>query len=187
MNRQTSHPPLPIQEVEPTLPDILAHGLHVVFCGINPGADAALAGHHFLGRGNRFWPVLHLAGFTPHQLAPADDWSALDFGLGLTTAVARPTSRADQIQKEEFDEAAAGLRAKLEFFKPLYVAFLGKAAYAAMSGKRDLAWGEQPERFGGARVWILPNPSGLNRGFTKERLVDAYSELRRAVIASSLR
>ena len=78
----------------PGLPDILAPGLQVVFCGLNPGVDAAAAGHHFLGRGNRFWPVLHLAGFTPHLVAPQDDASVLGFGLGLTAAVGRPTRRA---------------------------------------------------------------------------------------------
>lgn len=180
MNSRPSRHPTTTADVEQTLPDILAHGLHVVFCGINPGADAAAAGHHFLGRGNRFWPVLHLAGFTPYQVAPENDRAVLDFGLGLTAVVSRPTNRADQIQKEEFAHAASALLAKLEFYKPLCIAFLGKAAYAAMTGKRQVAWGEQPERFGGARVWVLPNPSGLNRGFTKEKLVDAYSELRRA-------
>jgi TDG/mug DNA glycosylase family protein len=174
-----------IFEVEQALPDILAHGLRVVFCGINPGAEAATTGHHFLGRGNRFWPVLHLAGFTPYLVTPENDGSVLDFGLGLTAAVARPTSRADQVRKEEFTEAASVLLAKLEFFKPSCIAFLGKAAYVAMTGKRNVAWGEQAERFGGARVWILPNPSGLNRGFTKERLVDAYSELRRAITSTN--
>ena len=165
----------------PGLPDILAPGLRVVFCGLNPGVDAAAAGHHFLGRGNRFWPVLHLAGFTPHLVAPQDDASVLCFGLGLTAAVGRPTSRADQVGADEFAQAAAGLQHKLALLQPQWIAFLGKAAYAAMTGKCQLEWGEQPERFGGARVWILPNPSGLNRGYSKQQLVDAYAELQRAL------
>lgn len=164
------------------LPDILAPGLQVVFCGLNPGAEAAVAGHHFLGRGNRFWPVLHLAGFTPHQVAPQDDASVLAFGLGLTAAVGRPTQRADQVGKDEFAQAAAGLQHKLALLRPQWIAFLGKAAYAAMTGQRHVEWGEQTERFGGARVWILPNPSGLNRGYSKEQLVQAYAELRRALV-----
>jgi len=168
-------------EFDQPLPDILGHGLKVVFCGINPGADAASAGHHFLGRGNRFWPVLHLAGFTPHQIAPENDRTVLDFGLGLTAAVARPTNRADQILAGEFADAATALSDKLQFYKPHCIAFLGKAAYAGITGRRQVAWGDQTELFGGARVWILPNPSGLNRGFTKEKLVDAYSELRRLI------
>lgn len=165
----------------PGLPDILAPGLRVVFCGLNPGADAAIAGHHFLGRGNRFWPVLYLGGFTPHQVAPQDDGSVLAFGIGLTAAVGRPTQRADQVATDEFAQAAEGLLEKLALAQPQWIAFLGKAAYAAMTGQRTIGWGEQPERFGGARVWILPNPSGLNRSYSKERLVEAYAQLQRAL------
>ena len=102
----------------PGLPDILGPGLQVVFCGLNPGVDAAIAGHHFLGRGNRFWPVLHLAGFTPHQVVPQDDRSVLDFGLGLTAAVGRPTQRAEQVGADEFAQAAAGLLQKLALAQP---------------------------------------------------------------------
>jgi len=172
---------MPTIESNQALPDILGHGLNVVFCGINPGVDAAAAGHHFLGRGNRFWPVLHLAGFTPRQLAPEEDKTALDFGIGLTAAVARATQRADQLEVGEFAEAGAVLADKLALYRPQVIAFLGKAAYAGITGKRNLEWGAQPELFGGARVWILPNPSGLNRGFTKYMLVEAYSALRRTL------
>lgn len=163
------------------LADILAHGLRVVFCGINPGADAAAAGHHFLGRGNRFWPVLHLAGFTPHQLAPRDDGSVLAYGIGLTAAVARPTQRADQVEAGEFAGAASVLLGKLERYRPSCIAFLGKAAYLGITGKRDAAWGEQAELLGRTRVWILPNPSGLNRSFSKDQLVTAYAALNAAL------
>lgn len=165
----------------PGLPDILAPGLQVVFCGLNPGAGAAVACHHFLGRGNRFWPVLHLAGFTPHLVAPRDDRCVLAYGLGLTVAVGRPTRGADDIMAEEFADAASALIRKLELYRPRCIAFMGKAAYMGITGKRRVDWGEQAERLAGARVWILPNPSGLNRGFTRERLVEAYSELRRSL------
>lgn len=167
--------------LENGLPDILGHGLQVVFCGLNPGMDAAAAGHHFLGRGNRFWPVLHLAGFTPQQIAPEDDRCVLSYGLGLTAAVARPTRRADEIDDDEFADAASALLRKLEHYRPQCIAFLGKAAYMAISGKRTLNWGEQTVRLGGARVWILPNPSGLNRGYSKEQLVEAYAALRQSL------
>lgn len=167
--------------LEQSLPDILDHGLQVVFCGINPGVDAAAAGHHFLGRGNRFWPVLHLAGFTPQLIAPRDDRDVLAYGLGLTVAVGRPTRGADEIMAEEFAGEASSLIRKLELYQPRCVAFLGKAAYMGISGKRRVEWGEQAERLAGARVWILPNPSGLNRGFTKEHLVEAYAALRRSL------
>jgi len=159
------------------LPDVLGPGLMVVFCGINPGVGAAASGHHFVGRGNRFWRVLHLAGFTQHQMAPEDDGTMLQLGYGLTTAVGRPTNRADQLLADEFTDAAATLLAKVERYRPLYLAFLGKAAYAAISGKKVIEWGEQKERFGAARVWVLPNPSGRNRSFSLELLVQAYSGL----------
>lgn len=162
------------------LPDILEHGLRVVFCGLTPGLDAAAAGHHFLGRGNRFWPVLHLAGFTPQQIAPQDDRSVLRHGLGLTAAAARPTQRADEIDKDEYALAAPALLRKLQVYQPAFIAFLGKEAYRNIAGKRQVEWGEQAERLGGARVWVLPNPSGLNRGFSLEQLVYAYAALRRA-------
>jgi TDG/mug DNA glycosylase family protein len=170
----------PIAPVQ-SLPDVLGPGLIVIFCGINPGVDAATGGHHFIGRGNRFWRVLHLAGFTQQQIAPEDDGVMLEFGYGLTTAVDRPTNRADQLLVDEFTDAAATLLAKVKRYKPLYLAFLGKSAYAAISGGKVIEWGEQQARFGGARVWVLPNPSGRNRSFSLDRLVQAYSELQNSL------
>lgn len=166
---------------EPTvagLPDILQPGLKVLFCGINPGVCAAAAGHHFLGRGNRFWRVMHAAGFTPKQLDPLHDRELLRYGCGLTTAVARPSARADQISQQEFSRAARSLREKVERAAPEHLAFLGKAAYAALSARKDIDWGDQRTTWGGASVCVLPNPSGLNRGFSLDQLVFAYRELR---------
>jgi TDG/mug DNA glycosylase family protein len=155
----------------------------VVFCGINPGARAAATGHNFVGRSNRFWRAIHLAGFTPHQIAAEDDQTLLRYGCGLTTAVARPTRRADELSQAELADAGEVLRRKIERYAPRHVAFLGKAAYAAITLRRDIAWGPQPESFGGAGAWLLPNPSGLNRGFTLDQLVAAYGAFRRAVAA----
>lgn len=156
------------------LPDILAPGLRVVFIGLNPGMDASMHGHHFLGRSNRFWKVLHLAGFTVDLVAPEHDASVLAMGYGLTTVVVRPTARADQIGAGEFAQAAAALEAKIEHHRPLGVAFLGKAAYGEIVGKKKIDWGRQDAPFGGAQVWVLPNPSGLNRAFSLDQLVAAY-------------
>jgi TDG/mug DNA glycosylase family protein len=172
---------MPGSAAEQALPDVLGHGLRVVFCGLNPGMEAAAAGHHFLGRGNRFWPVLHLAGFTPQLVAPQDDRSVLAYGLGLTAAVARPTRRAGEIAAGEYADSATALLHKLAFYRPHCVAFLGKAAYLEITGRRSAQWGEQPDRLGTTRAWILPNPSGLNRGYSKAQLVDAYAALRRAL------
>ncbi|RKF48583.1 G/U mismatch-specific DNA glycosylase [Paraburkholderia fungorum] len=167
-----------------SLPDILEPGLPVVFCGINPGVLAASSGHHFAGRGNRFWRTVHLAGFTPEQIAPEDDRTLLQYGCGLTTAVSRPTARADELSPWEFKAAAAEFEQKIERYAPQCVAFLGKMALSAMSGKREIDWGRQPALFGGARAWVLPNPSGLNRSFSLDALVIAYRELRLAVAAA---
>ncbi|WP_408229473.1 G/U mismatch-specific DNA glycosylase [Paraburkholderia sediminicola] len=164
-----------------SLPDILEPSLSVVFCGINPGVLAASTGHHFAGRGNRFWRAVHLAGFTPEQISPEDDRTLLQYRCGLTTVVSRPTARADELSQSDFKAAAVEFERKIERYAPQCVAFLGKMALCAMSGKRDIDWGLQPTAFGGARAWVLPNPSGLNRGFSLDALVTAYRELRLAV------
>ncbi|SAK47433.1 DNA glycosylase [Caballeronia catudaia] len=165
------------------LPDIVAPGLAVVFCGINPGMLAAATGHHFAGRGNRFWRVVHLAGFTPVQLLPEDDRAFLRYGYGLTTAVARPTARAAMLSRIEIVAAASAFEAKIAGLAPRYIAFLGKMALSAITGKRDIEWGLQAGTFGGARAWVLPNPSGLNRAFSLDELVTAYRELHAAAFA----
>ncbi len=160
------------------LPDIAAPGLDVIFCGLNPGLTAAIEGHHFIGRGNRFWRTLHLAGFTPSQIDPAHDASLLDHRLGITSVVERPTAGADDLERSEFVTAAAGFEAWVRRYAPRCVAFLGKAAYAAMMGRRTVEWGRQAEPFGGAVAWVLPNPSGRNLAFSQDALVAAYRDLR---------
>lgn len=153
----------------------------MIFCGINPGMTAAAQGHHFAGRGNRFWRTLHLAGFTPGQVQPENDRTLLRYQCGLTAVVERPTASADQLSLHEFSAAAAGFEQKIARHAPRFVAFLGKAAYCALSGQREVAWGLQAKTFGNAAVWVLPNPSGRNRAFSLEQLVAAYRELRLAI------
>jgi TDG/mug DNA glycosylase family protein len=162
------------------LPDLLSKGLDVVFCGINPALSAARAGHHFSSRSNRFWRVLHLAGFTPHLIQPESDRTILQYGCGLTAAVERATVRASELTSHEFHEAGEELERKLRRYRPRYLAFLGKPAFAAIFRQAKIGWGQQSLRFGGAEVWVLPNPSGLNRAFSLEALVSAYRELRTA-------
>jgi TDG/mug DNA glycosylase family protein len=164
-----------------SLPDVLAPGLAVVFIGINPGARAAAAGHNFAGSNNRFWRAVHLAGFTPVELSAEQDQTFVKYGCGLTTAVARPTRRAEEVTRAEVIAGVAVLKAKIERYAPGTIAFLGKAAFAAINGQREVIWGPQPGRFAGAAVWVVPNPSGLNRGFSLDELVTAYAALRRAV------
>jgi len=164
------------------LPDLLSKNLDVVFCGINPALSAARAGHHFSSRSNRFWRVLHLAGFTPHLIPAENDRTILQYGCGLTAAVGRATVRASELKSHEFHRAAAGLERKLRRYCPHYLAFLGKPAFAAIFRQRRVDWGRQPVKFGGAEVWVLPNPSGLNRAFSLERLVLAYRDFRIATM-----
>jgi TDG/mug DNA glycosylase family protein len=169
------------------LPDILANALDVVFCGLNPGLRAADAGHHFVGRGNRFWPVLFKSGFTPRLFEPADDRLLLNERCGLTTVVARPTASADEISVREFAGASAALKSKIEEYKPGCVAFLGKRAFSAIVDRSTVEWGPQTELFGGTGAWVLPNPSGRNGGFSFDELVLAYRELRLAARAGTKR
>lgn len=159
------------------LTDIIADRLDVLFCGINPGMTAAVAGHHFVGRSNRFWRVIHRAGFTPVEIPAEEDRSILQYGCGITSVVKRATAGADELSPAEFIAAAKGFRRKIARYAPRYVAFLGKAAYAGLSGQRDVAWGLQPARMEGAAVWVLPNPSGRNRAFSLDALVEAYRQL----------
>jgi TDG/mug DNA glycosylase family protein len=160
------------------LPDLLSKDLDVVFCGINPALSAARVGHHFSSRSNRFWRVLHLAGFTPHLIQPESDCTILQYGCGLTAAVERPTVRASELMSHEFHLAAKVLEQKLDRYRPRYLAFLGKPAFAAIFRQKRVDWGQQSARFGGAEVWVLPNPSGLNRAFSLDALVSRYRDLR---------
>jgi TDG/mug DNA glycosylase family protein len=163
------------------LTDIISKNLKVVFCGINPGLTSAMQGHHFSNRSNRFWRVLHQAGFTPYEIEPRFDTTILTYGYGLTTAVARATVRADELSKEEFNSSIESFKQKIEKYKPARLAFLGKPAWSAFSGLKTVEWGLQEKKFGGAIVWVLPNPSGLNRSFTLQSLVDHYQELLKSI------
>ncbi|MET3651251.1 G/U mismatch-specific DNA glycosylase [Dyella japonica] len=179
------HARIETRAVTNELPDIIGDHLTLLFCGINPGMTAATAGHHFVNRSNRFWRVLHLAGFTPREIPPEQDRTILDYGYGLTAVVRRATARADQLSRDEFTAAAAEFTQKIARRAPRFVAFLGKPAYAALSGQRDIVWGEQPGQLEGAAIWVVPNPSGRNRAFTLDALVAAYRPLYLATIGAT--
>ena len=166
-------------------PDILAKGLDVIFCGLNPASSAAVAGHNFSNGTNRFWTVLHLAGFTGVRLQPQDERRLLEYGCGITAVVRRPTKSAAEVSPEEFRQARLGFEAKMRHYAPRSIAFLGKRALSAMIGRPDVGWGRLPTEFAGTMAWLLPNPSGLNRGFTRDALVSAYEELRVALAQST--
>jgi len=162
-------------------PDVLARGLDAIFCGINPAASAAQAGHNFSNPSNRFWTVLHLSGFTDVRLQPEDEMRLLEYGCGITAVVRRATNRASDVAAEEFRKARPGFEAKMRRYAPRSIAFLGKRAFSMMTDEQNVAWGRHSAMFAGTMAWILPNPSGLNRGFTLAALVSSYSELRAAL------
>lgn len=159
------------------LGDVVGPGLRVLFCGINPGLVSAETGHHFARPGNRFWPALHLAGFTPRLFRPDEQKGLLGLDLGITNVVARPSARADELTKAELIAGGENLVKKVLTYQPQWLAVVGVTAYRDAFGERKAAMGEQARRIGATRVWILPNPSGLNAHYTLPKLAAAYAEL----------
>ena len=160
--------------------DVVAPGLRVLFVGINPGLYTAATGHHFARPGNRFWPALHAAGFSARLLHPSEQRELLSRGYGITNLVNRATATADQVAPQEFVAGRRRLAAKVRRLKPRVVAFLGVGAYCHAFGLRRASLGEQAEHFEGARVWVLPNPSGLNANYQLGALVELFRSLKKA-------
>jgi len=163
-----------------TVPDLIAPNLRVLFVGINPGLYSGAVGHHFARPGNRFWKVLAAAGFTEGVLSPFDERLLLERGFGITNIVRRTTAAADELSAEELTRGARRLRAKVARRRPGVVAFLGLQAYRVALGRPRATVGQQKERFGGAVVWVLPNPSGLNAHYQLPALTRLFARLRRA-------
>ena len=170
-----------------TVPDVIAHGLRVLFCGINPGLYSGATGHHFARPGNRFWPVLHRAGFTDRILAPWEERELLVRGYGITNLVARATAAAAELTANEFIAGARRLERKVKRFQPRWVAVVGIGAYRMAFGRPRAVIGPQPERLGPARLWLLPQPSGLNANHQMPELTVAFRELRKAAVDRGLR
>ena len=163
-----------------TIPDVAGPGLRVLFSGINPGLYSAATGYHFARPGNRFWPALHRSGFTPRQLAPHEQQQLLALGLGITNVVARATARADELQPGELVEGGRILAAKVAGLRPRWLAVVGVTAFRAAFAQPHAAVGPQSESFGGTRVWVLPNPSGLNAHWNAAALAAEFARLRAA-------
>jgi len=161
--------------------DVIAPGLKVLFVGINPGLYSAATGHHFARPGNRFWPALHAAGFTPRLLHPSEQRELLDAGYGITNLVNRGTATADELAPEEFVAGRKRLAAKVRRHRPKVLAFLGVGAYCHAFSLKGAAIGPQPQRFEGAAVWVLPNPSGLNANYQLPALVKLFRSLRSSI------
>ncbi|MGW1782750.1 G/U mismatch-specific DNA glycosylase [Streptomyces sp. NPDC002143] len=160
------------------VPDVVAGGLRVLFCGINPGLMTAATGHHFARPGNRFWPVLHLSGFTPRLMKPAEQQELLTYGLGITNVVARASARADELTAQEYRDGGRLLAEKVTRLKPRWLAVVGVTAYRAAFDDRKAQMGPQERLIGDTRVWVLPNPSGLNAHWTAATMAEEYGRLR---------
>lgn len=159
-----------------TVPDIIAPDLQVLFCGINPSLYSAAVGHHFARPGNRFWRSLYAAGFTERLLAPFEDRDLLKFGYGLTNIVDRATVRADELDPDELVIGQQQLVAKVQHYRPRFLAILGISAYRTAFNSPKAVIGKQ-NNLDSAIVWVLPNPSGLNAHYQIEDLKRVYGEL----------
>jgi TDG/mug DNA glycosylase family protein len=162
------------------IPDVIAPGLRVLFCGINPSLYSGATGDHFARPGNRFWTALHASGFTDRLLHPSEKGELIASRLGITNLVARATARADELTDDELREGAVLLAAKAERYRPRFIALLGLSAYRVATGHKKASIGLQEETIGLSSVWLLPNPSGLNAHYQPPDLARVFGELRRA-------
>jgi len=162
------------------LSDLIAPDLAILFCGINPGLYSAAVNHHFARPGNRFWPTLFAAGFTPRRFTGFDDRELLALGFGLTNVVARASASADELSLDELRVGARLLRRKVARYRPRFLAVVGFGAYRAAFDRPGATGGLQPERLGSTQIWLLPNPSGLNAHHLPAELARRFGELRAA-------
>jgi len=163
-----------------TVPDLIAPGLSVLFCGINPGLYSGATGHHFARPGNRFWPALHAAGFSDRLLAPWEEHLLLERGFGITNLVARATATAGELTGAELVAGRRRLERQVRRTAPKWVAVLGVGAYRTAFGRPRATVGRQSESLAGANLWVLPNPSGLNAHYQLPDLVREFAELHEA-------
>jgi TDG/mug DNA glycosylase family protein len=163
-----------------TVPDLIAPNLKVLFVGINPGLYTAAIGHHFGRPGNRFWPALFAGGFTDRLLWPWEKELLLAGGYGITNLVRRATARADELDDEELRAGTKRLLKTVQRYRPAFVAIVGITSYRIAFDRPLAKLGRQEEKIGGAPVWVLPNPSGLNAHYQPAALAHLFRELRDA-------
>lgn len=169
-----------------SVPDLVGPGLRLLFVGINPGLWTAATQTHFAHPGNRFYPALRLAGIVDREISRADGMTDDDRaylvsrGIGNTNLVPRATVRADELSAEELRAGRRRLEAFVAEHRPRVVAIAGITAYRTAFGRPKAKLGEQPEGIGDARLWVVPNPSGLNAHATIASLAVAYAEPARA-------
>jgi double-stranded uracil-DNA glycosylase len=157
-----------------TIPDLIAPGLSILFCGINPGLYSAATGRHFARPGNRFWGALHGAGITDRLLAPTEGNTLLQSRCGITDLVARSSASAAELSADELIEGRRHLHAKVERYTPLCLAILGIGAYRIAFEKPNAVLGKQAEQMGATEIWVLPNPSGLNAHYPARELARQF-------------
>jgi len=168
----------------PPLRDRIRRPVRVLLVGINPGIRSSQLGHHFAGPSNRFWKLLYESRLVPEPIGFADDHRLPEWGFGMTNLIPRPTPGIDTLRPEEYVAGAKILRRKVRRLKPEVVAFIGVTLFRSVFGRRagqPVALGFQAERFEGARVFVLPNPSGRNANFSYAEMLDAFARLRRAL------
>ena len=167
--------------VTKTVPDVIKPNLNVLFVGINPGLYTAAVGHHFARPGNRFWPALHLSGFIPRLMSPFDEHELLDLNLGITNLVPRATATADQLTADELRAGAKTLTRKIRRYRPRFAAIIGVGAYRTAFDRKSACPGLQPQTIDNTRLWLLPNPSGLNAHYQLSDLASLFAMLKDAV------
>lgn len=164
-----------------SVPDVIAPGLKVLFCGINPGLYSGAVGHHFARPGNRFWIGLFRAGFTDRLLTPAEERHLLDFNYGITNIVNYATAQASQLSRAELKAGGEILAKKIMEFQPRVLAILGIEAYRRAFDRPGSGVGRQPDKIGSTILWVLPNPSGINANYQLADLVRLFRELRESL------
>jgi double-stranded uracil-DNA glycosylase len=164
------------------LRDRITRGVRILFVGINPGQRSEAIGHHFAGYSNRFWPLLYDSRLVSERIAAEDDDRLREWGLGITNLVPRMTPGIDSLRPAEYVAGARVLRRKLRRFTPPIVALVGVSIYRSLfnvRGGRHVSLGLQTEELEGARVFVLPNPSGRNANFSYAEMLAAFRSLRR--------
>jgi TDG/mug DNA glycosylase family protein len=161
------------------LSDRIKPGVRILFVGINPGVRSAAIGHHFAGYSNRFWKALFESRLIPEPLRAEDDHRLPEWGYGITNLIPRMTPGIDTLRPDEYAAGLGALRRKVRRWKPSVVAFVGVTLFRAVYAKRGpVALGWQPETFEGARIFVLPNPSGRNANYSYTQMVAAFAALR---------
>ncbi|MDO8551702.1 MAG: G/U mismatch-specific DNA glycosylase [bacterium] len=170
-----------VRAIHKKVPDVISNNLKVLFVGINPGLYTAAIGHHFGRPGNRFWPALYSAGFTKRLLSPYEESELLKVNIGITNLAARATNTAAEVSVTELKEGVKILEEKIKKYHPEWVVILGVQSYRQAFDRPKAQIGLQEEKIAQAKVWLLPNPSGLNAHFSPNTLTKLFKELKSTI------